>query len=90
MATDRCPLCLDNIVCNYGYTHTAIIGESITYECIVKKYQGHMFDNLAKWEGPGVDTTLQKNNWTSKAVATAEAGTCETGELSLPTIGPYS
>ena len=49
-----------------------------------------MFDNIAKWEGPGVDPILQKNNWTSKAVATAEAGTCETGELSLPTIGPYS
>lgn len=87
MATDRCPLCLENIVCNYGYTHTAIIGESITYECIVNKYQGIMFENLAKWKGPGVDPTLQKNNWTSKAVPAAEPGSCYTGELSLPTIG---
>ena len=67
------------MTCNGTDTHTAFVGDNITYACSFD-YQGLWFFNKGKWTGPGVILDQRQEAATWYAVATAEQYECETGE----------
>lgn len=74
---------LDDIKCNGTETHTAKIGEKITYACSFK-YQGILSDDYVSWHDDRGNVLMHDEHDTYKSpVPTAQADTCYTGESTV-------
>ena len=74
---------VDDIKCNGTETHTAIVGENITYACSFK-YQGLLYDGYVQWRDHiGNNLTQNVHLLSNDTEPTSAYGTCYTGESTV-------